>query len=186
MSSVVRRRRRRRRRHRCASADAGLTRALPSQLRFIRRAEHTPPPPTKKYTPCVVFPPAILAQVSGSSSTRLAASRRLARGSLRSSLTRRVGLCTLQLLSALNFVHLISSCSVALASHSPLRVKSLMNSSRVKYKPRAKGGRLCEGRGRNPHNSHVLWMNPGGGTVPCVISPRRHWRRLRMCVGGAA
>lgn len=177
MSSVVRRRRR----HRCASADAGLTRALPSQLRFIRQAEH-PPTPQKNiyiYALCC-FPPAIPAQVSGSSSTRLSASRRLARGSLRSSLTRRVALCTLQLLSALNFVHLISSCSVALASHSPLRVKSLMNSSRVKYKPRAKVERLCEGRGRNPCNSHVLWMNPGGGTVPCVISPRRHRRRLRM------
>lgn len=175
MSSVVRRRRRR---HRFASADAGLTRALPSQLRFIRQAEH-PPAPHKIYALCC-FSPAIPAQVSGSSSTRLSASRRLARGSLRSSLTRRVALCTLQLLSALNFVHLISSCSVALASHSPLRVKSLMNSSRVKYKPRAKVERLCEGRGRNPCNSHVLWMNPGGGTVPCVISPRRHRHRLRM------
>lgn len=178
MSSVVRRRSRRR--HRCASADAGLTRALPSQLRFIRRAEH---PPQPKNIRTALFSPL-------PSPLKSAARRRLdwqhqgvSPGEVCArSLTRRVALCTLQLLSALNFVHLISSCSVALASHSPLRVKSLMNSSRVKYKPRANGGRLCEGRGRNPHNSHVLWMNPWRWySSMCYITPASPASTANVC-----
>lgn len=114
----------RRRRHRYAAAGAGLTRALPSQLRFIKQAEH-PPPHRKIKRECAACCFAILR-----SSQRLLVNwQHLRRRKLLSSLTRRVSLCILQLLEL---------CSPDFQLFRGPRLtfsKSLMNSSQVKYKP---------------------------------------------------